>query len=116
MPLDEDQRALLAAVVDRILPPEQVGSDVQAPALARVEQELAGEELTRWLRGLANEAVAVFGQGFLDMHIGTRDELLDRIEAENCRANWKMNPTAYFGRIIDVVAEAYQRGGNAEAS
>ena len=105
MSLDDDQRAVLAAVVDRMLPPAEFPQVSQADVAARLEERLGGEELGRWLRGLVGESYTVYSSGFVEMHPGTRDEVLDRIEAENVRTDWGMDPTEFFGRMIDVVAE-----------
>jgi hypothetical protein len=110
MSLDAQQRALLAAVVDRMIPPADFPHVSQADAIARLEDRLDGEKLARWLQGLVNESYTVYSTGFLEMHEGTRDEILDRIEAENTRTDWQMNPTPFFGRMIDVLAEFLREG------
>jgi hypothetical protein len=105
MSLDAQQREVLAAVVDRMIPPADFPHVSQAGAAARLEERLDPEKLARWLQGLVNESVTVYSTGFLEMHEGTRDEILDRIEAENTRTDWQMNPTPFFGQMIDVLAE-----------
>jgi hypothetical protein len=105
MSLDAQQRALLAAVVDRMIPPADFPHVSQADAAARLEERLDAEKLARWLQGLVNESYTVYSTGFLEMHEGTRDEILDRIESENTRTDWQMNPTPFFGQMIDTLAE-----------
>jgi hypothetical protein len=105
MSLDDDQRAVLAAVVDRMVPAEEFPQVLQGDVAARLEERLGDDGLGRWLRGLVGESYTVYSTGFIEMHPGTRDEVLDRIEAENIRTDWQMDPTAFFGRMIDVVAE-----------
>jgi hypothetical protein len=105
MSLDDEQRAVLLAVVDRMVPPAEFPQVSHADVAARLQERLPGEDLSRWLRGLVSESYTVYSTGFVDMHEGTRDEVLDRIEAENVRTDWGMDPTAFFGRMIDVVAE-----------
>jgi hypothetical protein len=111
MSLDAQQRALFAAVVDRMIPPADFPHVSQADAAARLEERLDAEQLARWLRGLANESVTVYSTGFLDMHEGTRDEVLDRVESENCRTDWQMNPAPFFGQMIDTLAEYLRETG-----
>jgi len=88
-----------------MLPPAEFPQVSQADVAARLEERLGGEELGRWLRGLVGESYTVYSSGFVEMHPGTRDEVLDRIEAENVRTDWGMDPTEFFGRMIDLVAE-----------
>jgi hypothetical protein len=111
MSLDAQQRALLAAVVDRMIPPTDFPHVPPADAIARLEQRLDPEKLARWLQGLANESYTIYSTGFLDMHEGTRDEILDRIESENTRTDWQMNPTPFFGQMIDTLAEYLRETG-----
>jgi hypothetical protein len=70
---------------------------------------LEGEDLHTWLRGLNAESFTQFTVDFAEAHPGMRDELLDRVEAENCKVNWHIDPTPFFGRIIDAVGEVYRR-------
>ena len=111
MSLDDEQRALLAAVVDRMIPPADFPHVSHGDAAARLEDRLDSEKLARWLQGLANESITVYSTGFLDMHEGTRDEVLDRIESENTRTDWQMNPTPFFGQMIDTLAEYLRETG-----
>lgn len=105
MSLDDEQRAVLLAVVDRMVPPAEFPQVSHADVAARLEERLPVEEFAQWLRGLVSESYTVYSTGFVEMHASTRDEVLDRIEAENIRTDWGMDPTAFFGRMIDVVAE-----------
>src|SRR4051812_19078543 len=106
MSLSDDEREMLLAVVDRILPPERAPGVAHGPVVAeierRLETDLAGRaaELRTWLGWLENESFAVFSASFLSLHASTRDELLDRIETENVRSVWTVEPTPFFGELI----------------
>jgi hypothetical protein len=114
MSLSDDERAMLLAVVDRILPPERAPGVQHGPVVAEIERRLTADlaeraaDLQRWLGWLWNESIAVFGDGFLSLHASTRDELLDRVEAQNVRCAWTVEPTAFFGELIQWVAAAYE--------
>lgn len=114
MGLSDEERAILTAVVDRIVPPERFADEPAGRVVAELERRLAAdlageaEALSNWLQWIWNESIAVFGQDFLSLHPGTRDELLDRLEAENIRAAWVVEPTPFFGKLINWVAAAYE--------
>ena len=106
--LTDHERQLLLAVIERILPADEVPHVSQDAVLDAALPQLEGEELHTWLRGLNAESFTQFTVDFTEAHPGMRDELLDRVEAENCKVDWHIDPTAYFGRVIDAVGGAYR--------
>jgi hypothetical protein len=109
MELTDHERALLLAVIERILPADQVPLVSHDTILTHVLTQLEPDAATlkTWLKGLHRESFAVFGSDFAEMHVGMRDELLDRLESRNCRTDWNLEPTEFFAKIIDLVAAAY---------
>jgi hypothetical protein len=105
--LSDDQRSILTAVVDRVLPIERFADADHARAAAHVVAN-AGDDLGPWLTWLNREAVGVFGQSFLDLHEGTRDELLDRLESNNVRSAWTVEPVEFYGTVLQQIARAYE--------
>jgi hypothetical protein len=112
--LTDEQRPLLLAVIDRVLPAERFPGAPQDAVVATLERRLAGgdlagqaEPLARWLAWLDAESFGVFGYDFLSLHAGTRDELLDRLEAENIRTHWTVEPVEFYGQLLEWVAAAY---------
>lgn len=105
MPLPEELAPYFGATIDRIVP------GIADEVLRRLESHSSGFErqLETWLTCLRGESFAVFGQDFLDLHESTQDELLDRIDAENYRTDWKgLDSRAVLQRLVDVAAEVAQ--------
>jgi hypothetical protein len=113
MPLTDDQRALLTAVVDRLVPLDRYPDAPTGRIVAELERRLATDlqteldPLVKWLQWLENESFAIFSASFLSLHASTQDELLDRIESENIRTAWTIPPTEFFGQLIQWTATAY---------
>ena len=122
--LTDEQRPLLLAVIDRVLPTDRFPDPPHDEVLATIERQLAGdlaeqaEPLARWLAWLDAESFGVFGYDFLSLHPGTRDELLDRLEAENIRTHWTVEPVAFYAQLLEWVAAAYTdaTGGEGNAA
>jgi len=110
MELSDRERQLLLAVIERILPADEVPHVAQEKVAEHVlgQMQPDAEPLKQWLLGLSRESFSVLGGDFAEMHVGMRDEILDRIEAGNCRTDWGMDPTDFFGRIIEAVGKAYR--------
>ncbi|HYE17134.1 MAG TPA: gluconate 2-dehydrogenase subunit 3 family protein [Tepidisphaeraceae bacterium] len=120
MELSEEQRAAWVALVETLVPAENHPAGTTARVLAGLERRLAGdlagegEVLGRWLDGLHQEAISVFSSAFAELHMGIRDELLDRIEAENYRTEWGLGeagvtPAGYLDRVVGWVMEEFER-------
>jgi hypothetical protein len=110
MELTDHERALLLAVIERILPTDEVPHVNHDTILAHVLTQLEpdADPLKTWLKGLHRESFAVFGSDFAQMHPGMRDELLDRLESRNCRTDWGMEPTDFFAKIIGATGAAFR--------
>ena len=105
MPLNEELIPYFRATMDRIVP------DIANEVLHRVEAEPADflPKLESWLGCLRAESFAVFGQDFVDLHESTRDELLDRIDSENYRTDWKdLDPPGVLQRLVDLAAQCLE--------
>ena len=99
--LDEERRALLAAVLDRIVPPN--GEVPGAGALgvgASIERTLAGSAPLRRLimEGLVEIDVAAGPAGFQGMEEGARDGLLRAVEAAH---------PAFFAALVNHAYRGY---------
>jgi hypothetical protein len=112
MQLDEKQTALLKALIDQIIPPRDYPGVYEAKILPRVEKYLAEaseEEAVNFgllLTQLDQESYAVFGGSFTELHPGTRDELLDRLETDNVRLPWPTPPAEFVQTLVDLTADA----------
>jgi hypothetical protein len=104
MPLPDDLHPYFRATMDRIVP------DIANEVLPLVEGDAEFQsQLQSWLGCLRAESFAVFGQDFLDVHESTRDELLDRIDAENYRTDWKgLHAAAVLQRLVDLAAQCLE--------
>jgi hypothetical protein len=100
MPLPDDLRPYLLATLRRILPDD--------PRAEQIAQSVEDEpRLEQWLVFLRRESWAVFGQDFLDLHESTQDELLDRIDAENYRTEWRgVDGKGLLQRLVELTGKA----------
>jgi len=122
MALSDVHRTTFAALVETLVPaanhPGGTGAALVAAVERRLEGDLAGEMpvLEQWLTGLNREAFSVFSAEFAELFGSTRDELLDRVEGGNYRANWEIEemgvtPAEYFKKVVDWVADALEGRG-----
>lgn len=112
MTLDEKQREILKAAIEQIIPPRDYPGVYESKILPRVERYLkeeSPEEAANFglsLTQLDQESFAVFGGSFTELHPGTRDELLDRLEMDNVRLPWSMPPAEFVQTLVDLTADA----------
>jgi len=119
MPLSDSHRVIFSALVETLVPPANhpagTSAALQAAIEQRLETDLAPElpVFEQWLTGLNRESFSVFSAEFAELFPSTRDELLDRVESDNIRANWDLEelgqaPTAYFKKVVDWIADEFE--------
>lgn len=112
MPLDEQQEQVLTALVARLLPAEAFDDAARAKARAHLDAHAQSNpefaaQLPTWLQWLDNETFCVFSDHFTNLHDSTRDELLDRIEADNLRTGSDaLNPIEFYQSLLALVSDA----------
>lgn len=112
MPLDEHQEQVLTALVARLLPSEAFDDTARAKARAHLDAHAQSNpdfaaQLPAWLQWLDSETFCVFCDHFTNLHDSTRDELLDRIEADNLRTGLESpNPIEFYQSLLELIAQA----------
>ena len=118
----ERQLATLRALVDRIIPPDDIPGGWQAG----VGDYLAGQferdlrtQIERYRAGLdalEAEARAATGAGFADLDAARQDALLRQVEAGQVTASWPIDPAAFFHDAVEHAMEGFYgdpgNGGN----
>lgn len=119
---NERQLATLRALVDRIIPPDDFPSGWQAGVgdylAGQFERDLRPQvECYRaGLDALDAEARAAAGVAFAELDAAGQDALLGRVEAGQVRAEWPIDPAAFFQAAIQHTMEGFYsdpgNGGN----
>jgi len=110
------RQTLLRAVFERVLRAADYPGAWEGPVGKRVAAEVEADgAIVAGLDRLDAEAAAVFGNGFVELHLLQQDELVDRMEGEQGRTRWE-EPTAaeWLSAIVNVIGRAYSenREGN----
>jgi hypothetical protein len=116
----ERQLAILRAMVDRIIPPDDFPGGWQAGVgdylAGQLERDLRSQ-LDRYRAGLDAldaEARATAGAGFAEIDEARQDALLRQVEAGQVAAAWPIDPAAFFHDAVEHAMEGfYGDPGNA---
>jgi hypothetical protein len=116
------ERRVLRAVVDRILPADGDPGAWDAGAEEYLGRQLDGDllamrELVRTgLAALDREARTRSGEGFATLSPEVQDALLRDIESGAVRAEWTVSPERLFALLVRTTAESFYsdpgQGGN----
>lgn len=116
------QQAILQALIDRIIPPDEFPSGWDAGVGSFLARQLAGDlgpflEIYRaGLDGLDAEAKPA---GFVELEPAAQDALLAQVESGDVVANWATDPAAFFRAAVAHANEGFYsdpgNGGNRDA-
>lgn len=122
MRFSPQEEATLRAAVDRILPADDFPSAWEAGAKESLERQLDGDlagclALIRLgLMGLDAEARVRFGVPLAAVPPDDQDALLRDVEKGAVRADWGVEPAAFFDLLVRTTAEGFYadpaQGGN----
>lgn len=122
MPLTEHQQAILRAVLDRIIPPDEWPGAWDAGVgdylLRQFERDLSDWLPTyrNGLEALDAEALVAAGAGFAEMDADAQDALLARVEAGTTATPWPVEPKRFFAALVNHAMEGFYsdpgQGGN----
>ena len=120
--LDNSQLRCLNALLDTIIPPDDLPGAVDAGVGEYLLRQLAGdlsELLPRyrlWLSELDAESRAGWEKPFAELSISERTTLLKRLEQGEVAAVWTTEPATFFRQVVEHCAEGYysdpENGGN----
>lgn len=118
--------AILEALVNRIIPPDDYPSGWEAGLgdyLAQQFQRDLKNLLPIYqlgLEALDAEALAVYGAAFDTLPAPSQDELLTRVERGTVTTLWMVDAAAFFRMVVEHTAEGYYsdpgNGGNKDAA
>ncbi len=121
-PLSERQLATLRALIDRLIPPDDVPGGWEAGAGEYLLRQLAGDlrpilsVYQAGLDALDAEARASGAAGFAELPPARQDELLGAVERGAVAAEWPIDPAAFFSAAVAHAAEGFYadpaNGGN----
>lgn len=120
--LTETQHQTLAAVMDRLVPPDEFPGAWEAGAgeylLRQFTGDLQGDVpvYRLGLDALDAEARAARGGSFVQLDIEAQDALLARVEAGNVTTDWPEPPARFFALVVRHTMEGFYadpgNGGN----
>ena len=119
------QAEVLRAAMNRIIPPDDFPGGWDAGAGDYLMRQLDGGDLAHFsefykngLDALEDEARAAAGTDFAQMDAPAQDALLTRIEADDVTADWPVEPSIFFRRLVEHTMEGFYgdpgNGGNRE--
>ncbi len=117
-----EQLTTLAAVVNRIIPPDDDPGGWTAGVGDYLRQQLQGDlapllaQYQQALTALDAEAQAFIGRSFAAMDAEAQDALLRQIEQGNVQTPWLVDPASFFALLVEHCAEGFysdpSNGGN----
>lgn len=120
------EAALLEAVVDRIIPPDEDPGAAWAGVVQFIDLQLVsyyrhhGDTYRRGLAALAESARRLTQREFIELSPGEQDELLRRVESGEVPPEpWgEISPSGFFSLLIDHTMQGFygppRHGGNRE--
>jgi gluconate 2-dehydrogenase gamma chain len=122
--LGEDEALTLAALCDRIVPPDADPGAVRAGVVSFVDRQLAThlrdrrDDYRRGLGALDATALRRRGRRFRELEAGEQDAILKDLEAGRVEASdWRgLSPSAFFAMVVDHTLMGFygdpRHGGN----
>jgi len=120
-PFTEDQILILRAVVDRIIPEDDIPGAWNAGVGTYISRLIAGdsEAIQRYQLGLVGcdlEAMAFLGNSLVCLGAADQDAILSRVESGRILAEWTFDPKSFFRMIVNHTMEGFYadpgNGGN----
>lgn len=118
----DEQRAILRAMIDRIIPADEYPSGWEAGVGDYLDRQLAGDLqgmlpiYQQGLLALNAEAQQRYDAGFAALEPNQQDTILAQIEKGQTEACWPINAAQFFREACAHAAEGYysdpSQGGN----
>jgi hypothetical protein len=113
--LSNDQRTVLRAAVDRIIPADDFPSGWESGVGDYFTQLFLPTYLIG-LKDLDLEAEAVYGTSFAMLSEQHQDQLLEHVEKGDVRSSWNEESSKFFNLLVEQTMEGYYadpgNGGN----
>jgi gluconate 2-dehydrogenase gamma chain len=103
----------LAALADRLIPPDDLPGAVEAGALtyllAQFEGDLADQVglYAQGLQALVQESIHATGRPFRELAAADQDALLTRIAQGVVQVEWPVDPVAFVAMAAEHIAEGF---------
>ncbi|GAB4128634.1 MAG: hypothetical protein Fur005_44730 [Roseiflexaceae bacterium] len=103
----------LAALADRLIPPDDLPGAVEAGALtyllAQFERDLADMVpiYQQGLQSLVAEAIQATGRPFTELSTAEQDALLTRVSQGAVHVEWPIDPVAFVAMAAEHIAEGF---------
>jgi choline dehydrogenase-like flavoprotein len=104
--IDGQRRRTLAAVANRIVPADEWPSAGDAGVVEYLQRHAGDVHRRLWDELLGAGLDALAAAGFVELGPADQDRLLGRVERGEVEG-WPVDPRAFFGAIVSVVAEGY---------